>query len=81
MELVIIIATITAFFSHFLIDRGAVANAVSVLAAMLMTWALAEGRVGGFDGGHYYNWLIIAAIALTLSLIVGLIFAYHKKCS
>ena len=36
MELVIIISTITSFFSHHLIERAVVANSVSVIFASLI---------------------------------------------
>lgn len=81
MELVIIIATITSFFSHHLIERAVVANAVSVIFATLITWLLVGTQNGGFDQEYFLQLLIIAVIALVVSMIVGLVFAYHKKCS
>ena len=81
MELVIIIATITSFFSHHLIERAVVANSVSVVFATLVTWLLVGARSGGFDQEFFLQLLIVAVIALVISMIVGLVFAYHKKCS
>jgi uncharacterized membrane protein len=81
MELVIIISTITSFFSHHLIERAVVANSVSVVFATLFTWLLVGNRGGNFNQEYFLQLLIVAVIALVISMIVGLVFAYHKKCS
>ena len=81
MELVLVIATITAFFSHFAIERAVVANTVSVVFATLVTWLLAGPETGLLLQGHFTQVLLAAAAALVISLVVGLVFAYHKKCS
>ena len=81
MELVIIISTITSFFSHHLIERPVVANSVSVIFAILITWFLAGTRSAAFDQEYFFQLLIVAVIALFISMIVGIVFAYHKKCS
>ena len=52
MELVLVIATITSFFSHFVIERTLVANTVSVVFASLITWALAGAETGIFVEGR-----------------------------
>ncbi len=81
MEVVVIIATITAFFSHFLVERAVLANTLSVVFATLLTWALASMQAEAVEPGIYQQLLIIALIALIISILVGLVFAYHKKCS
>ena len=81
MEVIVVIATITAFFSHFLIEKGAVANTVSVLCATLITWFLAGNHTGSVDAAYLRSILITVVIALAISMIVGLVFAYHKRCS
>jgi hypothetical protein len=81
MELVIIVATITSFFSHFMIERVVVANAVSVIIATLITWLLAGDLSSDIDAVFLRNIVITIMMALAVSIVVGLIFAYHKKCS
>jgi hypothetical protein len=81
MELVIIISTITSFFSHLMIDKSLVANAVSVVLATLITWLLIGDLAAGFDAALIQNVVITSVMALVVSMIVGLVFAYHKKCA
>ena len=81
MELVIIISTITSFFSHLMIGRSVVANAVSVVPATLITWMLIGDMVAGFDTAFLQKVLMTAVMALVISMVVGMVFAYHKKCS
>jgi hypothetical protein len=81
MELVIIISTITSFFSHLMIDKSLVANAVSVVLATLITWLLIGDLAAGFDAALIQNIVITSVMALVVSMIVGLVFAYHKKCA
>ena len=81
MELVLVIATITSFFSHFVIERMLVANTVSVVFACLITWALAGAETGIFVEENYLQLLLVFVAALVVSLVVGFVFAYHKKCS
>ena len=81
MELVIIISTITSFFSHFLIERGIVANAVSVIFATMITWALIGTKAESLDGTLLRNISITIVLAVVVSVLVGLVFSYHKKCS
>ena len=81
MELVVIISTITSFFSHLLIDKGIVANTVSVICATLVTWMLVGNHAGGIDTVLLRNIAITVVLALMVSLLVGQVFAYHKKCS
>lgn len=81
MELVIIISTITSFFSHFMIEKSVVANAVSVVLATLFTFVLIGDLAAGFDATFVRNVIITAVLALVISMMVGLVFAYHKKCS
>ena len=81
MELVLVIATITSFFSHFVIDRAFVANTVSVVFATLITWALAGAETSLFVQGDFLQLLLVAVAALVISVVVGFVFAYHKKCS
>jgi len=81
MELVIIISTITSFFSHFMIEKSVVANAVSVVVATLITWMLVGELAADLDVTFVRNIFITAVMALAISMIVGLIFAHHKKCS
>ncbi len=81
MELVIIVATITSFFSHFMIERSLVANAVSAIIATLITWMLVGDLSSDIDAVFVRNIVITVMMALAVSIVVGLIFAYHKKCS
>jgi hypothetical protein len=81
MELVIIVSTITSFFSHYMIEKGVVANAVSVVLATLITWMLIGDLSAGFDTLFLRNIFITALMALFVSMLVGLVFAHHKKCS
>lgn len=81
MEVVVIIATITAFFSHFLVERAVLANTLSVVAATVVTWMLTDLKSGLVEAAMYTQLLPVALIALLISVIVGLVFAYHKKCS
>lgn len=81
MELVLVIATITSFFSHFVIDRAVIANTVSVVFAVLLTWALAGAETSLFVQGNFQPLLLAAVAALVISLVVGFVFAHHKKCS
>ena len=81
MELVIIISTITSFFSHFMIEKSVVANAVSVVLASLITWLLIGDLAAEFDAALMRNILVTVMIALVVSIIVGRVFAYHEKCS
>ena len=81
MELVIIISTITSFFSHFMIEKSVVANAVSVVVATFITWMMIGDLAAEFDATYMRNIFITVMIALVISMIVGRVFAYHKKCS
>jgi len=81
MELVIVVSTITSFFSHFMIEKSVVANAVSVVLATLITWMLV-GDMAAVSGATFVRDIFITAVmALVVSMIVGLVFAHHKKCS
>ncbi len=81
MELVMIVSTITSFFSHLMTEKSIVANAVSVVLATLVTWLLIGDMATGLDVAFVRNILYTAVIAFAISIIVGLIFAHHKKCS
>ena len=81
MELVLIVSTITSFFSHFLIDKSVIANAISVVAATLITWVLVGMPDGGSGGDLLSTVSVTVVLALAVSLLVGLVFSYHKKCS
>jgi hypothetical protein len=81
MELVIIFSTITAFFSHYLIERTVVANVVSAIVAMLAMWLLVGTAASIAEGVFLRDLSITAVIALVVSMIVGLVFNVHKKCS
>ena len=81
MELVIVVSTITSFFSHFMIEKSVVANAVSVVLATLITWLLAGDMAVVSDTTLVRDILVTAAMALFVSVVVGLVFAHHKKCS
>jgi len=81
MELVIIVSTITSFFSHYMVEKGVVANAVSVLFATLITWMLTGDLAADFDTIFMRDIVITAVLALVVSIIVGLVFAHHKKCA
>ena len=81
MELVVIVSTSTSFFSHFLIERALVANLTSVLCATLITWLLIFTQTETVAAVAYQQLMIIALVALVISFVVGMVFAYHKKCS
>lgn len=81
MELVIIVSTITSFFSHFMIEKSVVANTVSVVLATLITWVMIGDLAAGFDAVFARNIFITVVMALVVSMIVGRVFANHKKCS
>ncbi|MGD2052491.1 MAG: hypothetical protein PVG45_00155 [Gammaproteobacteria bacterium] len=74
-------ATITAFFSHFMIEKGVVANTVSVIVATLITWALVRVQADSLAQASIMDISFAAVTAFVISLIVGLVFAQHKKCS
>ena len=74
MELVMIVATITSFFSHLMIEKSIVANAVSVALATLVTWLLIGDMTTGLDVAFVRNILYTAVIAFAISIIVGLVF-------
>ena len=76
-----IVSTITSFFSHLMIEKSIVANAVSVVLATLVTWLLIGDMTTGLDVAFVRNILYTAVIAFAISIIVGLVFAHHKKCS
>ena len=81
MELVIIITTITAFFCHYLIEKSVLANAASVVITVMIVWLLnswvmqQDGRVSLFDA------VIMLATVVVISVLVGLVFIQHKRCS
>ena len=81
MELVIIVSTITAFFSHFLIEKSVIANAASVIVATLITWALVRMQADRTVEISMTDISFTVIAALVISLIVGLVFARHKKCA
>ena len=81
MELVIVISTITSFFSHFMIERALLANSVSVVLATLITWILVGDGVMTIDALYMRSLFYTVVIALAVSIVVGLVFSYHKKCS
>lgn len=81
MELVIVISTITSFFSHFMIERALLANSISVVLATLITWVLVGDGAMMIDAAFMRSILYTLVIALAVSIVVGLVFSYHKKCS
>lgn len=81
MELVIVISTITSFFSHFMIERVLLANSFSVVLATLVTWVLVGDGMMTLDAMYLRDIIYTLVIALAVSIIVGLVFSYHKKCS
>ena len=81
MELVIVISTITSFFSHFMIERALLANSISVVLATLITWALVGDGVMAMDVVTMHSIFYTVVIAFAVSIVVGLVFSYHKKCS
>jgi hypothetical protein len=81
MELVIIFSTITAFFSHYLIEKTALANAVSAIVATVVMWMLVGTAASIAEGVLIRDLSITVVIALVVSMIVGLVFSAHKKCS
>jgi len=81
MELVIIVSTITAFFSHFLIEKSIVANAVSIIVATAITWVLVYTQTDNLIEPTIMAVSFTVAAAFVVSIVVGLVFAQHKKCS
>jgi hypothetical protein len=81
MELVIVISTITSFFSHFMIERALLANSISVVLATLITWALVGDGLMTMDALYMRRLFYTIVIAFAVSIVVGLVFSYHKKCS
>jgi hypothetical protein len=81
MELIIIVSTITSFFSHYMIERPVVANSVSVVVATLVTWMLVGDMTADLDVALLRTVLYTLAVAFAISIVVGRLFAYHKKCS
>ncbi len=81
MELVIVISTITSFFSHFMIERALLANSISVVLATLITWALVGDGLMTMDVVTMRSIFYTVVIAFAVSIVVGLVFSYHKKCS
>ena len=81
MEIVIIFATITSFFSHFMIERAMLANAVSVITATLLTLLLVWTQQNRFEAGFLRDLSITVLSALVVSVLVGLVFNAHRRCS
>ena len=81
MELIIIVSTITSFFSHFMIVRGVIANTVSVITASFITLAIVGFQAENQLDITIREILVMVVIALVISLVVGLVFSNHKKCS
>ena len=81
MELVIIFSTISAFFSHYLIERTVVANVVSAIVATLVMWLLVGTAASVAEGVFVRDLSVTVLLALFVSIIVGLIFNVHRKCS
>ena len=81
MELAVIIATITAFFSHYLVAKSLAANAISVIAALLLTWLLLSISGESIVGTSLIDLLLTLAAVVVISVLVGMIFAQHKRCS
>lgn len=81
MELVIIFSTITAFFSHYLIEKTVLANAVSAIVATLLMWILVGTAASIAEGVLLRDLSITVVLALIVSMLVGLVFNVHKKCS
>ena len=64
-----------------MIEKSVVANAVSVVLATLITWMLIGDLAADFDAIFLRNIFITVVMALVVSMIVGLVFAHHKRCS
>lgn len=81
MEIVIVFSAITGFFSHYLIERVVLANAVSAALATLLTWLLAWSQQRGVEIVFIRDVALTAVLAVVVSVIVGLVFNAHRKCS
>lgn len=81
MELVIIFSTITAFFSHYFMEKTVLANAVSAIVATVVMWTLVGTAESIAEGVLLRDLSITVVIALFVSIIVGLVFSVHRKCS
>jgi putative effector of murein hydrolase len=64
-----------------MIEKGVAANAVIVMPATLITWMLTGDLAADFDTIFMRNILVTAVLVLVVSMIVGLVFAHHKKCT
>ena len=74
-------ATITSFFSHFMIERAMLANVVSVISATLLTLLLVWTQQNWVEDGFLRDLFITVVSALAVSVLVGLVFNAHRKCS
>ena len=81
MELVIVVSTITSFFSHLMIEKRVLAHATSVALATLITFVLIGDPALSFDGTLVRNVFITVVLALVVSMVVGRVFTLHKRCS
>ena len=81
MELVIVVSTITSFFSHLMIEKRVLAHATSVVLATLITFVLIGDPALSFDGALVRNVFITVVLALVVSMVVGRVFTLHKRCS
>jgi len=81
MELVIIFSTIIAFFAHYTIEKGSVANVVGAITATLVTWLLVSYQAGSFAHVSLIDIRVTLVIAFVVSMLVGLVFVAHKRCS
>ena len=81
MELVIIITTITAFFCHYLIEKSVPANVASVVITVLIVWLLNSTVMHQEVEVSLLDAAIMVATAVVISLLVGLVFIQHKRCS
>ena len=80
MEIVVIFSTITGFFSHYLIKRVVLANAVSAVLATLMTWLLAWSQRSVVEIVFIRDISVTVVLAVAVSVIVGLVFNAHRRC-
>ena len=81
MELVIIITTITAFFCHYLIEKRVLANVASVVITVLIVWLLNSWVMQQGVEVSLFDAVIMVATVVVISMLVGLVFIQHKRCS
>jgi uncharacterized membrane-anchored protein YitT (DUF2179 family) len=64
-----------------MIEKSLMANAISAVLATLITWILVGDLAFTVDTAFLRIMLYTILTAFAVSVLVGLVFSYHKKCS